>query len=90
MRCKGKTKAGARCKRNSSEGSDYCATHADQATQSEPETADSSADDMFGGEAEPATNEWSNEEVWDTLREVAVVGTVIVAALVFGRWIKVI
>lgn len=30
-RCTGTTKAGNRCKRDASEGSDYCAAHADQA-----------------------------------------------------------
>jgi len=30
-RCRGKTKAGARCKRGSGEGSDFCSLHAGQA-----------------------------------------------------------
>jgi len=87
MRCKGTTKSGARCKRNTSEDSQFCRTHVDQATESAPESATESEADIFGSEQEAA--EGSSDELWRTLAEVALVGTVVVAALVFGRWIRV-
>lgn len=89
MRCKGKTKAGARCKRNAAEDSEFCAAHAAQAGPNE--ATDSSEPtpepEMFTDDA--ANGDFDFDELWGSVREVVVVGTVVLAALTIGRIIRV-
>lgn len=101
MRCKGTTKAGARCKRQVAEGVEYCTSHAFQASEESP--AEPLAADSFRSEeqSEPPEAEGPNvdgqpndepkaradDQDWI---DVAVEGVWIVAAvavaLLVGRW----
>lgn len=100
MRCKGKTKAGAQCKRNARPESEYCATHADQAPATAAPPADESEshtheepkqDEGFLGDDDRPRDGFdrSPEDWWDVVADVAMVGTVVVVALVFGRVLRV-
>lgn len=73
MRCKGTTKAGARCKRSSSEGEEYCASHSDQvkadaaaseASASEAGAPDSSAPDSSGPDSRGPRAEEAEEHAY--------------------------
>lgn len=66
-RCNGTTKSGARCKRSASEGSQFCAMHADQALDPE--------------EATPSADEASGRDPLEALVAVAAAGVVLLAVL---------
>ena len=93
MRCKGTTKAGARCKRSSSEGEEYCVTHADQADSGADATQASATEaeysDPFGAPNDAGAEPVFEQDIWASVAEVARVGVVIVAAVALGRWLRV-
>ena len=76
-RCHGKTKAGERCKRSASEGSRYCSTHADQATDYvEPDAPEATA----AGQEE--------RDSLDALLVAAVLGAAVVVVVTFGKLLR--
>ncbi len=76
-RCHGKTRAGARCKRTASAGSDFCAIHADQA-----KGAAGSAGPSGNGESAAAAE---GRDPLDTIIAATALGVVVFAALTLRR-----
>jgi hypothetical protein len=76
-RCHGKTKAGARCKRNASSESRFCSIHADQAK------AAAGAAGPSGGEG-PASGAKRRDPL-ETIIAATALGVVVVAALTLRR-----
>ncbi len=69
--CRGSTKAGARCKRPPSAGSDYCSAHQSQARPAEARSRSSGARDVGGP---------GHEEAYDDLDRL--IGVVAIGFLV--------
>jgi len=70
-RCNGTTRSGTRCKRSASEGSPFCAMHADQARNPE--------------EATPSADEARDCDPLEALVALAAAGVVLIAVLTVRR-----